>query len=231
MSAERAAPESIRFHVDPLCPWCYQTMRWAVRLQALGAISIEWAVFSLALVNAGDSPPDPNAGAGRALRTAIAVRQARGNSDLGGYFAALGARIHEQGQKADDLETIRGALEEAGIDPALAESAVRDPATWDSVVRDHEAVVAEHRAFGVPTIVLDGGAGPAIFGPIIEEPPADGDALEMWRHVTWLTRHEGFSELKRSRRGRPRFAAGKATSAGREPQTATAIARRDDSAS
>ena len=51
----------------------------------------------------------------------------------------------------------------------------------------------------MPTIQLDGGAGPAIFGPVINEVPDDDDAVELWEHVSWLTRHGNFAELKRDR--------------------------------
>jgi hypothetical protein len=58
------------------------------------------------------------------------------------------------------------------------------------------------RSFGVPTIVLDGGAGPAIFGPVITHLPDDEDAVALWRHTAWLMRHASFAELKRHRLGR-----------------------------
>ena len=65
---------------------------------------------------------------------------------------------------------------------------------------EHEAVAAEVGAFGVPTIRLDGGTGPAIFGPVVSEPPGDDEeAVELWRHVSWLVRNPNFHELKRNR--------------------------------
>src|SRR2546426_270667 len=106
------AMERIRFHFDPRCPWCYQTSRWACRLEALGEVEIDWAVFSLEVVN------------------------------LPG-------------------------------------------------------------AFGVPTIGLDGGDGPAIFGPVVYKLPADDECVELWRHTAWLVRNENFAELKRGRGGVP----------------------------
>jgi hypothetical protein len=59
----------------------------------------------------------------------------------------------------------------------------------------------------VPTIRLDGGRGPAIFGPVISNPPADGaEAATLWEHVSWLVRYENFSELKRDRTVTPDLA-------------------------
>lgn len=43
--------ERIRFYFDPRCPWCYLTSRWASRLEELGEVSIDWALFSLEVVN------------------------------------------------------------------------------------------------------------------------------------------------------------------------------------
>jgi hypothetical protein len=64
--------------------------------------------------------------------------------------------------------------------------------------------VDDTRSFGVPTLVLDGGDGPAIFGPVITEPPtSDSDAVELLRHVVWLARYPGFAELKRERDALP----------------------------
>jgi hypothetical protein len=71
------------------------------------------------------------------------------------------------------------------------------------VLEEHRALVERTRSFGVPTIVLDGGRGPAFFGPVVSELPTDEDAIELWHHVSWLTRYGNFSELKRHRLKRP----------------------------
>ena len=76
-------------------------------------------------------------------------------------------------------------------------------ATWDAVVAEHRSVVDEVGAFGVPTIRLDDGFGPAIFGPVISRVPGDDEAVELWRHVLWLTRSDNFWELKRQRGADP----------------------------
>ena len=48
-------------------------------------------------------------------------------------------------------------------------------------------------------MVLDGGDGPAIFGPVISRLPDDEEAVELWRHTSWLVRNGNFAELKRGR--------------------------------
>ena len=42
----------------------------------------------------------------------------------------------------------------------------------------------------------DGGEGPAIFGPVIAELPSDEDAVELWRHTSWLVRYGNCISLR-----------------------------------
>lgn len=144
-----------------------------------------------------------------ALRTMVAVRDGEtdGQAAAGRFYAAIGTRYFDHEEPLDDAVTIRGALGDAGLDHTWFERAHDDPDTWETVLAEHHALVAHTRSFGVPTIRLDGGAGPAIFGPVISNPPADDDeAVELWRHVSWLARYENFSELKRDRTIEPDLA-------------------------
>jgi len=196
------APETVRFHFDPLCPWCYQTSRWAVRLEELGALDLEWAVFSLEVVNLpeGGDPQELEARSGPALRTAIVIRDTEGRRAIGRFYTALGRLVWEQAPPAPHApETVREALEAAGFDPGLCDRALEDPGTWEAVLDEHRDLVERTKSFGVPTIVLDGGEGPAIFGPVVSTLPSDDDALELWRHVSWLVRYGNFAEVKRDR--------------------------------
>jgi protein-disulfide isomerase-like protein with CxxC motif len=194
--------DRIRFHFDPICPWCYVTSAWVHRLVEFGEVEADWAVFSLEIVNASDAELRETKGharSERALRTVIALRDAEGPAAVGRFYAELGRRVHELGEPVDEAETVAGALEDTGFDAGLGEKAMVDGATWEAVEAEHRALVERTRSFGVPTIVLDGGDGPAIFGPVISEVPSDADAVELWRHVAWLTRYGHFSELKRDR--------------------------------
>jgi len=192
--------ERIRFHFDPRCPWCYQTSRWVRRIETLGEVEVDWGVFSLEVVNLpeGEDPRTIDARSGPILRTALALGDRKA---IGRFYDAVGRRIWETAPPAavDDLDAIRAALTEIGEEPALLDAALAEPATWDAVVTEHEALVARTRAFGVPTIVLDGGTGPAIFGPVISRLPDDEEAVELWRHTSWLVRNDNFAELKRGR--------------------------------
>lgn len=198
--------ERIRFHFDPICPWCYITSGWVHRLVALGEVEADWAVFSLEIANEADPALRESKGhtrSAQALRTVIALRDAEGPLAVGRFYEALGRRVHEGGEPLEETETVAAALDEVGFDPGLAEKSMLDDATWEAVEAEHRALVDRTRSFGVPTIVLDGGDGPAIFGPVISEVPSDADAVELWRHVSWLTRYGNFSELKRDRTADP----------------------------
>jgi predicted DsbA family dithiol-disulfide isomerase len=196
MTADR-----VRFFFDFLCPWCYQTSLWIRQLQDLGEVEVSWGLFSLELANAepGEASIATTAKGAMALRTTAVLRDVEGDQAVGAFYATLGAAIHERGEDVTDPDVVGSALEAIGVPSALVDKALGDPASWDVVEREHRTLVERTRSFGVPTIVLDDGHGPAIFGPVISEVPEPDDAVELWRHVSWLTRYENLSELKRDR--------------------------------
>ena len=194
--------DAVRFHFDMRCPWCYQTSRWVRRLAELGEVTVSWGVFALELQNFTKPIDrfDPARGHGiAALRTAVAVRDAVGQDACGAFYSAVGDRYFVGLEDLADPVTLRAGLADAGLDPDWCDRALADEGTWHTVLADHTELVTQTRSFGVPTIRLDDGAGPAIFGPVVSEPPTDDDAVELWRHVRWLARYENFHELKRER--------------------------------
>jgi len=199
--------ERIRIHVDPACPWCYQTSRWVRRLEELGEVELDWGMFSLAIANAGEDGVERPARSEAGLRTMALAHEEAGSEAAGAFYSALAEARHERDENLDDEEVLRGALRTAQLDPGLLDRAMADEDTWTRVESEHRALVERTRSFGVPTIVLDGGEGPAIFGPVISRLPSDEDAVELFRHVAWLTRYGNFSELKRDRVEPPDFEA------------------------
>ena len=105
--------------------------------------------------------------------------------------AAVEVPAVERGCRAEHDEDI-----EAHPQP---DKALSDGTTWDKVIADPQAMIERIGRLGVPTIVLDGGDGGAIFGPVISDMPTDEDAVELWRHTAWLARYGNFAELKRKR--------------------------------
>ena len=178
------------------------TSKWVNRLVELGEVQVsDWRGFSLELINGGAESIDAADGyrAAPALRTAIAARAAAGGEAVGRFYHALDMRTWEGSEDVASPDTIRGALADAGLDPSLHDAALADPETWNGVVAGHRAAVEELGAFGVPTIRLDGGEGPGIFGPVMSRVPSDDEAVELWHHVVWLVRSDNFWERKRNR--------------------------------
>ncbi len=159
-------------------------------------------MFSLEIVNFDKdlSAFDPGRGKGvPALRTALKVRELDGNEAVGRFYEAIGIRYFHRTEPVEEPATIEKALADAGLDPGRHTEAVADPGTWEKLVAEHKEVVAGHGAFGVPTICIDD-CDLGIFGPVISAVPDTGDdAVELWRHVSWLTRNPSFAELKRDR--------------------------------
>lgn len=198
--------ERIKLHFDPICPWCYQTSRWLKGLEDAGHVELSYGLFSLEMQNRGDEPETmakAHARSEGSLRTAVVVRKANGEAGVGAFYSAIGRRFHEEGEALELPATIEAALEDAGLDPSMCEEALGDPSTLDAVAQEHRDLVETTRSFGVPTIVVDGGDGPAIFGPVIRDLPSGDEALELFEHTLWLARNDNFAELKRDRRGHP----------------------------
>jgi hypothetical protein len=198
--------ESVEFSFDPRCPWCYQTARWALRLEELKALDLSWSVFCLELHNFDGERKDFDPIASKsapALRTSVVVRDSVGEAACGGFYAALGRRYFFDLENLALGATIRGALEDAALAPDLYDEALSDWSSWDTVVIDHERLARESRGFGVPFFRLDAGKGPAMFGPVIKEIPPDDEALALLEHVIWLIRNSDFYELKSGRNEYP----------------------------
>lgn len=194
--------DQIQFSLDPRCPWCWQTSKWVRQLERLGTVDVRWGTFCLELQNF-DKPIEEFDGeravSGPALRTLVAVRDGAGDAAAGRFYAAIGDRYFE-GEQGVGEDTVRASLKDAGLDEDWLDRALADPGTWATVVAEHQALRTDTRSFGVPTIRLDGGSGPALFGPVISNPPAsDEEAVQLWEHIEWLVRYDNFSELKRDR--------------------------------
>ncbi len=166
-------------------------------------VEASWRFFSLELHNAPDHELSIDEAVKRkgirALRTAVAVRDVAGNEGVARFYEALGARTWDGVENLAEAAVVEAALRDSALDPTLYEKAQADVSTWDRLQEEYRAVHARVGAFGVATIVLDDGEGSAVFGPVISSPPNDADAVELWRHVSWLARYDNFAEIKRER--------------------------------
>ena len=162
-------------------------------------VEVRWRFFSLEEVNKGDKTVDwENGRSAPAMRVFSLVRRQHGEEAVDRFYSALGRARFEREEKLEPA-VIEAALEEAGLDRGLRAAALADPSTREEVESEHAALVSSRGAFGVPTLMLDNGEGPEMFGPVIDPVPEGEAAGELWDRVLWLTRQPGFFELKRSR--------------------------------
>jgi protein-disulfide isomerase-like protein with CxxC motif len=196
--------ERVTFLFDPRSPWCYQTSRWARRLEALGEISLGWGVLSLEVLNLKDDedPAAYDAEYGPTLRIAVALRASHGEQAVGDFYRELGALMWENPDESTssiaDLSV--QALAAIGVTD-YADAVLADPATWLAVLTEHKGWVERLRVFGVPTLVVEqGGSERAVFGPVLRSlPEGDDGCLELWQHVRGIVDNGFIYELKKTK--------------------------------
>jgi hypothetical protein len=196
---------SVRFWVDPICPWCWTTSQWIRRIAADKGLEITWEPISLFVKN--DVQPD-SPGYERLswthglLRVMESVRAAGHEDRLGDLYTEYGRRVHHNGERLWDAEL---ALESVGLDTSHATAAKDD--TWDVALleRMNEGLALVGPDVGTPIIAFrrPDGREVAIFGPVITKAPAHEDGLAMWDAFVTLTSLDEFWEIKRTRTASP----------------------------
>lgn len=211
----------VELYIDPVCPYCWQTSAWLRQLERLGAVEVTWRFISLRFVNEergyeGAPPlyPEVHRQGTRLLRVLAAAREHAGNEAVGLLYTRLGMQLWEAAPPPPgDLDAVLG-LHAAGIDPRPALVAAGLPETLAAALDDerHDEVLRQETAdalrragkdVGTPILGIDPPDGPAFFGPVIAELPADEDAVGLLEAVVRLASWPGFAELKRSQRGLP----------------------------
>jgi predicted DsbA family dithiol-disulfide isomerase len=194
--------QQVDIHVDPACPWCWLTALWLFEVEQVRPITITTRLFSLAEVNRADdgSKHEGLLAAERALRVMVAARRAGGEPAMRRVYRELGEANHERGEALGAIETLRAAVEAAGLDAGVADEALADPSTLTELVAEHAAVV-ERGAFGVPTLSVDGSA--PFFGPILDTRITGEAAGELWDIVAPVLTDPRMFELKRNRTRQP----------------------------
>jgi len=198
---------TVRFWVDPACPWCWVTARWALTVAPERDLELVWKPISLKFKN--DTQPDSpfydvvdwTLGL---LRVMESVRAAEGEGPIGGLYVEYGRRIHHDGERLWDPSL---ALAAVGLDVAHA-AAAQDP-SWDTVIRAgmDEGLALVGTDVGTPIIAFvdDDGRDVAAFGPVITRVPAPPDHLKLWDAFRTVVAIDGFWEIKRTRTQPPDF--------------------------
>jgi hypothetical protein len=193
---------NIDFWVDPGCPFCWATARWAVdEVQPHRDMDITWRPISLFLKN----EPDPESPwyegmrfTHQLLRVMESVRSTDGNDGVSKLYWEFGARIHHDKEKPFDPAD---ALATVGLDTSHAAAFADD--SWDAVIRsamdDGLELVGDD--VGTPIIAFDNSDGvrAGYFGPIISRVPTTEKSLAMWDALVAMMDVDSFFELKRTR--------------------------------
>jgi protein-disulfide isomerase-like protein with CxxC motif len=182
----------------------------------LRPVRVAWRWFSLQEVNrAQDAPHAWEDEASREwpmLRALVAARRLGAEQARRLYVALCEAR-HERGEDVPDVEGLAALAMSAGFPDSFVASALDDASTSVEAREEHEGAVARFSAFGVPTVVLDAGAGPAVFGPVLSPVPQGEEAASLFDAVVALVRRPEFFELKRTRTAPPDVGRYRATQA------------------
>lgn len=195
---------------DPLCPWAWITSRWLLEVEKVRAVDIRFHVMSLSVLNEGRDLPEEYQelmvkGWGP-VRVCIAVEQAHGQEAVAKLYTAMGTRIH-LGKEELGRELYVAALQDVGLDPALADAA--ESTGYDEALRaSHEAGMRPvGTEVGTPVIHAPGpdGRSVAFFGPVITPAPKGEAAGRLWDGVLLVAGTPGFFELKRTRDVGPIF--------------------------
>jgi predicted DsbA family dithiol-disulfide isomerase len=187
------------FWFDPLCPFAWITSRWMLEVEKVRAVSTNWHVMSLAVLNEERDINDDYrkflATAWEPVRVLIAAEQAHGNEALLPLYTAIGNRRHLEKRDVDHA-LIEDALAEAGLPTDLSE-AMHSTEFDEAVRKSHQgAMDLVGTDVGTPTIGVN---GTGFFGPVITRSPKGEDAGRMWDATLALSAYPEFYELKRTR--------------------------------
>jgi len=196
---------TVRFWLDPLCPYCWVTSLWLRDVAPQRELEISWQPISLLVKNelAEDSPWYDVARRGyKMLRVMEAVRAQVGEAAVGDLYMELGRRVHHDGDTQFD---IADALASTHLPAELAEAFEDESLDAEVMRRHHEGLALVGKDVGTPIIGIPGrdGAEVGVFGPVITTKPVGDDAVALWDATVTMARMPEFFELKRTRTSGP----------------------------
>jgi hypothetical protein len=162
---------------DYRCPFARNIHEHLLNAQAGGADwDLRYAPFSLGQVHVAEGETDvwddPEKDTGIvALQAGVIVRD-RFPDQFPQVHRALFAARHDEGQKLQDADVVRNALTSNGVDADEVFAAIADGTALKQVRAEHEAVVASHSVWGVPTFIS---GDEAVFVRIMDRAPEGTD--------------------------------------------------------
>ena len=162
---------------DYRCPFARNAHEHVVAaLEAGVPWNVTFVPFSLNQVHVAEGQPDvwndPSAAPGLiAMQAGIVVRDRHPDAFFRAHLALFRAR-HDEARDLRDEAIVRAVLTEQGVDAAAVFAEIEDGWPLDAFRKEHEAAVAEHSMWGVPTFVA---GGHAVFVRLMHRPEGDAD--------------------------------------------------------
>ncbi len=143
---------------------------------------VRWLAFSLNQTKVPEGEThvwdEPEmAGARMAVEVGVAVRDGWPDAFPAVHRALFAAR-HDEGLDIRDHDVVAGVLTKQGVDADQVFNEVLGCTPRDVFRAEHHAAVAEHRVFGVPTVIA---GDQAVFIRLVNRPT--GDAAEARRCI------------------------------------------------
>ncbi len=185
---------------DYRCPFARNAHEHLVTALEGGASwDVDFLPFSLSQVHVEEGQPpvwdDPDKAADLlAIEASLAVRHHQPEHFLAVHRALFAVR-HDQGKDLRDQAVVRDALQTAGADAEAALAVVAGGEPHRLFRAAHEAAVAGHQVFGVPTFVV---GDRAVFVRLMTRPNGDAAAARaLIEQVVGLAiGHPEINELK-----------------------------------
>lgn len=190
--------ETVDFFFDPMCPWAYQGSLWIREVRRQRPLDITWRFFSLETINREEGkkfPWERPWSYGWSQMRIGALLRREGQDHVDRWYQAVGKAFFEDAVPTQDRERHAGILADLGYPPDTIDRAITDPTTHDEVRADHEFIVGQHGAFGVPTLLFPG--APAVHGPVVVPAPRGEEAVRLWDHTKQFVTFGSLFELKR----------------------------------
>ncbi len=172
------SPPVFSLTYDYRCPFARNAHEHVVAgLRGGAAWAVDFLPFSLTQAHVEDGEPavwdDPaRARDLTAIEASLVVRDQHPDRFLDLHLAMFGAR-HDQGLDLRSDAVVRQVLTEVGLDAAQVMDEVAEGWPRDIFRKAHEAAVAEHQVFGVPTFIS---GDSSVFVRIMTRPGDDPSA-------------------------------------------------------
>jgi len=143
---------------DYRCPFARNAHEHVVAALQDGADwDVQFLPFSLSQTKVPDGDVDvwdePTKDSGIiALQAGVALRELQPDRFLDAHLALFSLR-HDRGGDLRSEDEVRDALSGVGIDPGPVFVEISSGAPLETIRKEHEAAVTNHRVFGVPTFI------------------------------------------------------------------------------